>query len=236
MEDKRALQSFGSMKKEKYKIHGSQMIISEENLGPSHSSRINYIVNGERFYRKRARSQELCKPGNKQSKEKRKGELLENVIIEINNTEEIKQRDAVTTALKPKSRWSVLRSVLRAIALFRTSQTETINNEEDLDQALEGYIERRGRANSLVHYKKTEFDRHLSDERFYELIAKGLPEDIQELDTILYNDRRMYLYNAIDSESLVNAKNSMGLTPLYVATQNGNIGMVKYLISKGAIR
>lgn len=51
---------------------------------------------------------------------------------------------------------------------------------------------------------------------------------------MIKKDRRTYLYDASDVNSLTNAPNRTGHTPLYIATQNGNLEMVKYLISKRA--
>lgn len=222
-------------------IYGSQVIIRANDPSFPFCSHLNYVIDRDRCgNNRRAKSLQAkhCSNNGPLSRQIDAGggkELLKDVIIEIKKQpqEECKQISPEGRR-RSRSRWTTLRSVLRAVALFRTSEAETIKNEQDLDKALENYNHRNARANSLVHYRQQNFEEHFREERFYDLIAKGSPEDIHELEELLGKDRRTYLHNPGDLASPLNAPNSMGRTPLYVATQNGGLPMIKYLIGKGS--
>ncbi len=78
------------------------------------------------------------------------------------------------------------------------------------------------------------FEEHYREERLFELIARGSPEDLNEIEEIIRKDRRTYLYDLGDANSVVNSPNRVGHTPLYIASQNGNLKTIKYLIGKQA--
>ena len=220
-----------------YAIHGSQIIFRDDDSDLPFCSRLNYVVDRDRFLKgvRRVKSLQLPKSFNNASNPINAQNLLKNVIIEINKNpkEERKRKISSPMTQKARSKWTTLRSVFRAVTLFRTSEAQVINNEEDLSKALEA-SPFKNRAISLQGCGPSNFDEHFREERYYDLIAKGSPEDIYEIDEILHKDRRSYLHNPGDSKSLLNAPNRMGQTPLYIATKNGNLAMVKYLIGKEA--
>jgi len=213
-------------------IYGSQVIIRDNNPSFPFCSRLNYVIDRDRYCNNRRVKSLEIKHNSKENVNAEK-DLLKDIIIEIKKEpgEEVKNSKGQR---RYKSRWSTLRCVIKAVALFRMSEAETIKNEADLDKALESCHSKAFRANSVIQYRQQNFEEHFREERYYDLIAKGSPEDIHELEEILSKDRRTYLYNPSDQASPLNAPNSMGKTPLYIATQNGSLPMIKYLIGKGA--
>lgn len=146
---------------------------------------------------------------------------LDGVIIEINDNPD--RKESAKVVVKRRSKWALVRCVLRAITLFQTNVTETINNEEDFNKALENIKSSR----RSFKERHREYEKHFREERFYDLIARGDITDIKEIEDILHKTRKPY-------EDLINRPNRLGKTPLYIATQDGNLAMVKYLISKKA--
>jgi len=231
----------------KYAVRGSQIVFQNTETEFPYEQRINYVVDTEKFY-KRGRGYRRSKSANikvKNSSTTNHKEyfekdfdaefnILNDVIIEIDREipEEKKENPALRSPSK-RSRWTVLRSVIRAVCLFRRNEAEIINNEEELDRALEEYAS-RSRACSVYQPRQNFFDEHYREERLYELIAKGSPADMIELDDMIKKDCRTYLHSPSEPTSLLNAPNRAGRTPLYIATQNGNLGMVKFLISREA--
>jgi len=153
-------------------------------------------------------------------------EPIKKLLIEIHDNS--KQQE--TKATKRRSKWTLIRCVIRAVTLFQISKTETINNEEEFNKALENVKPRKESYNR----KQLEYEEHFREKRFYDLVARGDTDDIREIEEILRKDRRAHLYELGNPCSLINSPNSMGTTPLYIATQNGNLAMIKYLISKKA--
>lgn len=142
--------------------------------------------------------------------------LFKDLIIEI---EESKSANVIVRTYKRKNKWRLLRSVIIAVALFRRKEVEIIENTEQLEEALDSY---RPQGLTLPHPKspqQTIFDDIRKEHQFYKLISRGAPEDIQELQELIKHDK-----------NVLNKPNKIGLTPLYIASQNGNLGMVKYLL------
>ncbi len=73
--------------------------------------------------------------------------------------------------------------------------------------------------------------------KLFRYIARGAESDVQKLRKFLRNAPGMYsfqicnkrfrrhLYDPTDPRSILNRKNSNGLTPLFIATMNGNINV-----------
>eukprot|EP00826_Nyctotherus_ovalis_P009031 TRINITY_DN12359_c0_g4_i1.p1 TRINITY_DN12359_c0_g4~~TRINITY_DN12359_c0_g4_i1.p1 ORF type:complete len:306 (+),score=59.66 TRINITY_DN12359_c0_g4_i1:85-1002(+) len=153
--------------------------------------------------------------------------LSEEPPIEMQDSSD---REESMRVLRHRSKWKLLRCVFRAVTLFQTNETEAINNEEDFNKALQNVKCRKESTSS----KKTEYEEHFREERFYDLIAGGDTKDIGEIEEMLGKDKRTRSQGLRSPGNLVNCPNRMGRTPLHIATQNGNLAMVKYLISKKA--
>ena len=239
-------QQFATKKPERratYVVEGSHIVFLTSRQDQEFRPHLNYVVDTERLANRRKKIKSLearvRREHNLFNELSKDEELLKDIIIEIDHNavpherEENKNGAGLNSgSLKGKSRWTVLRSVLKAVSLFRRNEVESIHNEQELEQALTN-CKYRHRSNSVMQ-QRAAFLEHFKEERFYELIAKGSPADIREIDQFLSADRRTYLHDASDPKSILNAPNRLGKTPLYIATQNGSLAMVKYLISAKA--
>jgi ankyrin repeat protein len=66
------------------------------------------------------------------------------------------------------------------------------------------------------------------------MIARGGDSDLENIKDYLSKDPNKFLIQSDDDESLINKTNIKGLTPLYVACQNGNEKVVRFLLENGA--
>ncbi len=75
--------------------------------------------------------------------------------------------------------------------------------------------------------QKGAFDDMFRDEHMYHLIARGAPADLAELDSMIVSGKASI-------EETVNRPDRFGHTPLYIASQNGNLEVVKFLLGHKA--
>ena len=66
----------------------------------------------------------------------------------------------------------------------------------------------------------------------FQLIADGV--STQVLEEEFARNPKKNMYSIKDTEHIINAPSISGRTPLNVATSNGHLHLVKYLIEKGA--
>lgn len=99
----------------------------------------------------------------------------------------------------------------------------------------QGPAEKKIRRQSMYKPKQQSlFSEKLQEFKIGELVARGTPADMDEIDHLIAADSKAYLYEPSSKESMVNAPNSAGYTPLYIASQNGSLTMVKFLMSRHA--
>ena len=65
--------------------------------------------------------------------------LLKGVVIEISKSSREERKQTMLYSPTGKSKWPLLRSVIKAVQLFRVSEVDTINDEKDLVKALSIY-------------------------------------------------------------------------------------------------
>ena len=124
-----------------YTVHGSQIVFKNvEDYGPFKPN-LNYVVDTRNFSRlsRKVRSLEIRRTDETADEcykeiQARKGEalLLKDIVVEVDReAKEEKKIPAIVNqrSSKPISKWSVLRSVVHAVNLFRTSEAQIINNE-----------------------------------------------------------------------------------------------------------
>ena len=93
-----------------------------------------------------------------------------------------------------------------------------------MDQALESYRPQQFGLQCCKHQHCTVFDCLRQEKRLYILFARGSPEDIKEIDDLIMKESEE------NRNLILNKPNDCGHTPLYIASQNGNLDMVKYLL------
>eukprot|EP01022_Parablepharisma_sp_SALTPOND_P030309 TRINITY_DN7594_c0_g4_i1.p1 TRINITY_DN7594_c0_g4~~TRINITY_DN7594_c0_g4_i1.p1 ORF type:complete len:408 (+),score=23.82 TRINITY_DN7594_c0_g4_i1:135-1226(+) len=162
--------------------------------------------------------------------------FLKDVVIELNDPkahkEETKTLSRTTKFVRNK--WALLRTVLRAVALFRRNEVESIRDTEGLEKALESY---QPRFRSLSHYQQRQqsiFEEIAKEDQLFKLIARGAHEDIEQINTLLTQGREANLFDPSDDNYIINRPNRFGHTPLYIASQNGNLEVIKYLLAHKA--
>ena len=71
-------------------------------------------------------------------------------------------------------------------------------------------------------------------EEFFELIARGGQKDIEKLKYLVNNDPKDNFYAKTDPKHLLNKKNFLNQTPIYVAAKHGNLKVVEFLLERGS--
>lgn len=70
--------------------------------------------------------------------------------------------------------------------------------------------------------------------RFFDYAARGSVRDEKRILRELKDDYKKHMRNKDDPEHLINIKNAFGKTPIYVATECGNLNIVRLLVQNGA--
>ena len=133
-----------------------------------------------------------------------------------------------------KNKWALLRTVLQAVARLKRKEVETILDNQGLEKALASYTPRSRSMSYYWQRHSTAFEDALNENQLHELIARGAPEDIRKIDALLTKGKEANLFDPSDDNNVVNRPNRFGKTPLYIASQNGNMALIKYLVLKQA--
>ena len=63
-------------------------------------------------------------------------------------------------------------------------------------------------------------------DNFFELVSRGRPKEIQKLKLCIKKDPKANFYGKSDPKHLINKKNFLNQTPIYVAAKHGNLAVV----------
>lgn len=133
---------------------------------------------------------------------------------------------------KARKKWKLVKNTIRAISLFRTCETHTMFNVEELIEEIKSspVKEPIKRTPSLVAEK---IDEHKMREKLFTYIQNSTPEDLEKIREIIENNPKRYSVSASSPDSLVNkALNSN--RPIYEAAKLGYVDTVTMLIRYGA--
>ncbi|KAM3133337.1 hypothetical protein pb186bvf_014498 [Paramecium bursaria] len=134
--------------------------------------------------------------------------------------------------------WRKFRNVYRSVRLFQSPEAVPIASPNEL-------TENKFRVHSIKFPTSIE-KRKGSDEKFtndafkYIKLQKELflqierGENIQQIQELLSQDPKRYLYDTSNPLRLLNKKNQNGLTPLYIACRNGHLQVCEILLKNGA--
>ncbi len=127
------------------RVKGNQLIFREEAEEGKFHPRLHYVIDFKKYLwpNRKARSIEYKKPRYRVPEEDEKDEspaVAHNVVLEFDETkkEEDKHPPPSHIQLQSKStrRWTLLRSVVKAVALFRRNEVQLINNSVPLFRSL----------------------------------------------------------------------------------------------------
>jgi len=72
------------------------------------------------------------------------------------------------------------------------------------------------------------------DNALFDSIARGNSKDLKIIQDIIHSDVSSSLFGTESEKHIINRANLRGQTPLYVATLNGNLNIIKLLLEMGA--
>jgi hypothetical protein len=61
---------------------------------------------------------------------------------------------------------------------------------------------------------------------FFDLVSRGGKKEIGKLKDCLENDPKSNFYGKSDPKHMINKKNFLGQTPIYIAAKHGNLAVV----------
>ncbi|CAG9310429.1 unnamed protein product [Blepharisma stoltei] len=162
-----------------------------------------------------------------------------NISISISKDTEITPYDQSSTSTPRKDHWSLLRNVVRAITLFRCHDVVSSQDPEQLVGEIQKIptdheyrkIQSERRGSSAYSVALNDLRR---EQRWFNCLERGTPEDIEHLKEEIQNDPYRYLRMSNHPLSLLNKRNRQGMTPLYLSSMNGNYDIVKLLLDSGA--
>ena len=67
-------------------------------------------------------------------------------------------------------------------------------------------------------------------DHFFDLVSRGGPKEIKKLKECIQNDPKANFYGKNDPKHLLNKKNFLNQTPIYVAAKHGNLAVVQFLL------
>ncbi|OMJ82127.1 hypothetical protein SteCoe_17245 [Stentor coeruleus] len=134
-----------------------------------------------------------------------------------------------------KSKWGLVRNVLRAISLFKTHEAEPVGVDELISGIRQIPTDKiyqlhrsRTRENSAYVVALKDLRR---ESTFISCVERGNPLDLKVMKAIMNEDPYKILRDSTHPLALINKRNQNGQTPLYVACKNGNFEAVKLILS-----
>ena len=152
-----------------------------------------------------------------------------------------------------RSKWGILRSVYKLMSVgHELYNAKTINvNNESLSQQFEPEnmkkvqppVKKNSKFNNFViNHSFRNFEEHplnkaLDDIRIFEEFdmqaAIGNSKSIDKMINLICKAKGSYSRSSKDPRHIVSKKDKFGRSPINIACQNGNLGVVKFLINQG---
>lgn len=157
----------------------------------------------------------------------------------MNITQEIPKETKKILCSSAKRKWSLLRNVVRAVALFKTYE---VQEAEDVDRLVDE-VKRlptdrmyqlkksRNRENSAYFVAIKDLRR---EQNLRKCVERGNLDDINQIKVEIDQDPYKLLRNSSHPLALINKRNSDGQTPLYIACKNGHLDVALLLLSENA--
>lgn len=141
--------------------------------------------------------------------------------------------DEITPArLVARKKWKLVSNTLRAVALFRTCDTRTMMDINDLIQEVRRspHKERPKKQITLLEQK---IDEHKYHEQLFRYIRNSSKEDLIKINDLIESDPKRYTLSPSHPDSLIN-RQFQDSRPLYEAAKLGYPETVKLLLDHGA--
>jgi len=141
------------------------------------------------------------------------------------------------TATQKKSKWALLRNVVRAVALFKNHEA---NEAEDVNQLIgeikaiptdQAYRINRNRTRDSSAYSVAIKDLR-RQQSIIRCVERGSPDDLQTIQLEIQQDPYRHLRDSSHPNALINKKNNEGQTPIYIACKHGNLEVVMLLLEQ----
>ena len=141
-----------------------------------------------------------------------------------------------------KTKWSLLRNVVRAVTLFKSGKEEEVEEVNDLNDLVSTLHQiptdnmyrlkrRRTQENSAYSVALKDLRR---EQKLQRCVERGNPEDLDMIKIEISEDPYKLLRNTSHPLSLINKRNKDGQTPLYIACKHGNLEVVQLLMEENA--
>lgn len=85
-----------------------------------------------------------------------------------------------------------------------------------------------------MHADKDDLDHARYADFFFEYASRGGKRHLEGIKYLLDSDPKKNFYERSDPNHLINRKNFLGQTPIYIAAKHGNLNAVKLLLERGA--
>jgi len=162
------------------------------------------------------------------------------LISEMSNDVILQQRERSSSFFEEthaKRQWIKLSNVFRGISLLKKSVVKTIEDPDEIPEEI-NRSPRKFKSTLMSTSSWNPTKQALDDvrlyDRFYDLVSRGHKKDIAKLKVELERDPRKYMRDRKDPEHLINKKNRLKQTPIYVACKHGNFEMVQFLLTEQA--
>jgi hypothetical protein len=138
-----------------------------------------------------------------------------------------------------KSKWSLLRNVVRAVTLLKTHE---VNENDDVNALISEinaiptdkiYRLKRNRSRDKSAYATAIKDLR-REQTLIHCVERGNPADVEQIRIEIEQDPYKLLRNTSHPLALINKRNREGQTPLYIACKNGNLDVVNLLLEENA--
>lgn len=137
-----------------------------------------------------------------------------------------------------KSKWNLLRNVVRAVTLFKSHEA----NQPEINELIseikgiptdKAYQLKRSRTRENSAYLIAIKDLR-REESLMKCVERGNSNDLEQIKLEIDQDPYKLLRNSNHPLALINKRNRDGQTPLYIACKHGNIEVFNLLMRENA--
>jgi hypothetical protein len=131
-----------------------------------------------------------------------------------------------------KRRWKKLSLFFKGVYLFKNLEAHKIENINSMLESITHIEESPMLSPSILNGGRTRtlsscaIDEHRRNEKFFHHVLRGGREDMFEIEQIIVNDPRRFMFSGKEDDVMVNKRDGMGQTALYLAAKHGHCDIV----------